>query len=602
MATTYLAPGVYIEEIDRGPKPIQGVGTNVTAFIGFTEKAEEPDPENNLFTQSILGKAQMITNWTQYQRHFGGMYEDAYLPYAVRGFFENGGVRCYVISIHARNALPGQVLVLGKNLRDPKKEGEPSLLIHTKKNVPADAEVKVNISLNAPKKKPAPTKSKTETPAAETKEGQATKVDPAPEEPNNPDDGQYDFWVTYTIKSKSANRFDKRIEEPIGVNLDKLPLYGGIDLASNHQLFDDLKVWCMTKPSQPTVERLPVEGEYTLRSGDTRIYLDVLPDAEQQLLRTKSDDETAIQIFKDNSAKLFRGDVPARKAIGALEALDDVNLLCAPDLMLAHQRKWISDKGLIDIQKAMLDHCKQTSYRFAILDAPYNKKSPKDVYDWRMETEQANFDSEHGALYYPWLQIMDPVTNKTMYIPPCGHMAGIYARSDTERGVHKAPANETVSFAIGVELNVTKGEQELLNPVGINCIRAFPGRGVRVWGARTLSSDPAWRYINVRRLFNYVEESIERNTQWIVFEPNDAFLWARVRRDISSFLRTVWLTGALFGASPQEAFYVKCDAETNPREIRDLGQMICEIGMAPVKPAEFVIFRFTQWAGPSAEE
>jgi hypothetical protein len=179
-------------------------------------------------------------------------------------------------------------------------------------------------------------------------------------------------------------------------------------------------------------------------------------------------------------------------------------------------------------------------------------------------------------------------------------MAGIWARNDNTRGVHKAPANEVVAGATGLANNVTKGEQDTLNPVGINCIRAFPGMGIRVWGARTLASNPSWRYLNVRRLFNYVEKSIERGTQWIVFEPNEPMLWARIRRDVSAFLSTVWSTGALFGGSPAEAFYVKCDEELNPPAIRDLGQLIIEIGMAPVKPAEFVIFRISQWS-PGAE-
>jgi phage tail sheath protein FI len=196
---------------------------------------------------------------------------------------------------------------------------------------------------------------------------------------------------------------------------------------------------------------------------------------------------------------------------------------------------------------------------------------------------------------------MDPVTNRPSNIPPAGHMAGIWARSDATRGVHKAPANEVVQGAIGLAYNTTKGEQDTLNPVGVNCIRAFPGRGIRVWGARTLSSNPSWRYLNVRRLFNYVEKSIEGGTQWVVFEPNNYDLWARVTRDITAFLKTVWATGALFGLTSDQAFYVKCDEETNPPELRDLGMLVTEIGMCPTKPAEFVIFRISQWAGPNAE-
>jgi len=179
-------------------------------------------------------------------------------------------------------------------------------------------------------------------------------------------------------------------------------------------------------------------------------------------------------------------------------------------------------------------------------------------------------------------------------------MVGIYNREDADRGVHKAPANAIVQGAIDVELLISKGEQDVLNPIGVNCIRSFPGRGIRVWGARTLSSNGAWRYINVRRLFIMVEASMEVGLAWVVFEPNDSTLWAKVVRDVSSFLKVVWRSGALFGTTPDAAFYVKCDEELNPHEIRDLGQLIIEVGLAPVKPAEFVIFRISQWAGPDA--
>jgi phage tail sheath protein FI len=222
--------------------------------------------------------------------------------------------------------------------------------------------------------------------------------------------------------------------------------------------------------------------------------------------------------------------------------------------------------------------------------------NPQQIKKWRMDT--AGFDSSYAALYYPWIQVMDPAKNIPMLVPPSGHMAGVWARNDNTRGVHKAPANEVIRGATGLAYNVTKGEQDTLNPNGVNCIRAFPGMGIRIWGARTLSSNPSWRYLNVRRLFNYVEKSIERGTQWVVFEPNDPFLWMRITRDVSAFLGTVWSQGALFGTTPDQAFYVKCDAELNPQATRDLGQLIVEIGMSPVKPAEFVIFRISQWAGP----
>jgi phage tail sheath protein FI len=207
------------------------------------------------------------------------------------------------------------------------------------------------------------------------------------------------------------------------------------------------------------------------------------------------------------------------------------------------------------------------------------------------------YDSKFAALYWPWIKTFDPSTGTSRFIPPSGHMAGVWARNDDTRGVHKAPANEVIRGVTSLQTQITKTEQELLNPIGVNCIRTFPGRGIRVWGARTLSSDAEWRYLNVRRLFNYLEESILQGTQWAVFEPNDPALWARIRRTISAFLTNEWRKGALFGLTPEQAFYVKCDSETNPAEGIDAGQVVCQIGVAPVKPAEFVVFQLSQFSG-----
>jgi hypothetical protein len=224
---------------------------------------------------------------------------------------------------------------------------------------------------------------------------------------------------------------------------------------------------------------------------------------------------------------------------------------------------------------------------------------PQDVLDWRMN--DAGYDSKYAALYWPWIEVMNPLTNKPLTIPPSGHIAGVWCRTDATRGVHKAPANEVTLGANSVAFQITHAEQGSLNKAGINCIRAFPGRGIRVWGARTLSSDPEWRYINVRRLFNYVSESIMQGTQWSVFEPNDQKLWIQLRIAASSFLTRTWREGALFGSSPEQAFFVKCDEETNPPDVIEAGQVVCEIGIAPVKPAEFVIFRLSQYAEGGGE-
>ena len=198
-------------------------------------------------------------------------------------------------------------------------------------------------------------------------------------------------------------------------------------------------------------------------------------------------------------------------------------------------------------------------------------------------------------MYYPWIEVMDLSTDKSIHMPPSGFMAGVWARTDNTRGVHKAPANEVVMGTTGLSYSVTKGEQDILNPIGVNCIRSFAGMGIRIWGARTLTSNALWRYVSVRRLFNMIETTIENSTQWTVFEPNDPRLWGKIRRDVGSFLTTQWNAGALYGGSPSQAFYVKCDEQTNPPESRELGRVVVEVGIAPVKPAEFVIFRISQW-------
>lgn len=292
----------------------------------------------------------------------------------------------------------------------------------------------------------------------------------------------------------------------------------------------------------------------------------------------------------------FQGDVATRKGMGGLEAVDEITMVCMPDLMTLASNG--DDTQLRDLQGKMIAHCEGSGDRMAILDAPPSLL-PQEILEWRMNT--AGYDSKFATLYYPWLEVMDPLTNQPLMVPPSGHVAGVWCRTDSTRGVHKAPANEVVMGVNGLGFQTTHAEQGGLNKVGINCIRSFPGRGIRIWGARTLSSDPEWRYINVRRLFNYIAESIMEGTQWSVFEPNDENLWLQLRIAATNFLTRTWREGALFGSTPEQAFFVKCDSETNPPDVIEAGQVICEIGIAPVKPAEFVIFRLSQYSAGAAD-
>lgn len=273
------------------------------------------------------------------------------------------------------------------------------------------------------------------------------------------------------------------------------------------------------------------------------------------------------------------GGSEASTGIQALEFIDEISICLAPGM-------WSSS-----VQSALIIHCETLKDRFAIIDPP----DELDIEGIREFREP--IDTKYAALYYPWLVVRDPLLKRDVHLAPSGHMAGIYARVDVERGVHKAPANEVVRgirFRDGFVRDVSKREQDLLNPRNINALRNFPGRGQRVWGARVLTSDASWKYINVRRLFIFVEESIDEGTQWVVFEPNDEPLWARVRATITNFLTTVWRSGALEGTKPEEAFFVKCDLTTMTQADIDNGRLICIIGIAPVKPAEFVIFRIQQ--------
>jgi hypothetical protein len=265
-----------------------------------------------------------------------------------------------------------------------------------------------------------------------------------------------------------------------------------------------------------------------------------------------------------------------RTGIQALEDVEDVSLVAVPGM-------WS-----VTVQSALLAHCQRLRNRFAVLD-PQSGLTVQEVQAFRSKLE-----SQYAALYHPWLQVLDPLTGKNIDVPPSGHMTGLYARVDNLRGVHKAPANETIAVITGLADDINTREQDVLNPVGINALRTFPNRGVRVWGARTLSGTPEWRYINVRRLFIYIEESIRVGTQWVVFEPNNESLWALVRQAVTNFLDTVWRTGALEGTRQEQAFYVRCDRSTMSEDDISNGRLVVEIGIAPTKPAEFVIFRFRQ--------
>jgi phage tail sheath protein FI len=505
---TYLAPGVYVEEVEAGSRPIEGVGTAVAAFVGFAAQGPFHTPT-------------LVTNWGQFTQTFGDFVKGYYLAQAVYGYFLNGGTTCYVVRVGGE--------------RDNGDGSRPEL--------PAGPQAMLGgyrIRAKA---------------LGNSRPGHVT-VEVADAEGENPPDDRFTLLVKQggKVVETFPNVTTKRGKENV--------------------------VTVVTEQSKViTIEE--VTGGALAKPDKGSVALREEPAPAPAPARIAADD--------------YVGDVADRTGFGGLEAIDEITMVAVPDLIGPYEQGLIDMDAVKAVQGAMIAHCEEMGDRMAIIDPPQGL-SPQQVREWRLDT--AGYDSKYAAMYYPWVKVFDPATGTTMAIPPSGHMAGVWARTDSTRGVHKAPANEVVRGAVALQTQLTKAEQELLNPIGVNCIRSFPGRGIRVWGARTLSStDPAWRYLNVRRLFNYLEESILNGTQWVVFEPNDDALWARVRRTISAFLVMEWRKGALFGLTPDEAFYVKCDRDTNPAESIDAGQVVCEVGVAPVKPAEFVIFRLAQFSG-----
>jgi phage tail sheath protein FI len=505
----YLSPGVYVEEVEAGSRPIEGVSTAVAAFVGMAKQGPVNEPT-------------LVANWGQFVSTFGDYLEGSYLAHAVYGYFNNGGGVAYVVRVGA-----------GGDGKTTQPAAKAELTTGGEKNALAYR--------------------------VTAKEGGTGGNDLSVEVADAGDGNGENFKLVVKQGAKEVESFDNVTTKKGRTNVATV-----VNAQSKLiELEEAAQAGALERPATGTTAKLA--GGAAGSAAPARV--------------TPQD---------------YVGDAAARTGFSGLEAIEEITMLSVPDLMAAYQQRLLDLEGVQAVQLAMIAHCELMGDRLAILDPPPGLNA-QQIKEWRVD--KAGYDSKQAALYWPWIKVFDPASGQNIFVPPSGHMAGIWARNDATRGVHKAPANEVVRGAITIELNITRGEHDLLNPQGINVIRSFPGRGIRVWGARTLSSDPAWRYINVRRLFNYLEESIMQGTQWVVFEPNDFDLWQRIRRTISAFLVRQWRDGALFGQTPAEAFYVKCDSETNPAEMIDAGQVTCEIGIAPVKPAEFVVFRLAQFSG-----
>lgn len=579
----YLSPGVYVEEYDSGATPMQGVSTSTAGFVGLAERGP------------VIGQPQLVTSFSDYKRMYGGYLSDAaygnnrFLPYAVEQFFANGGARAYIM-----RAVPADAKAAGITA---------GVLKITAANPGAWAEdLRVVVS-------PA-SKAKTQVLAASGADLTLKNADGF-----NPGDVVELFDGKSTAYATIKNVLDKVITLDAPCALDVADAKVGtakyiktceislsVLLGEEAEVYENLSlkadalnyVCAKTAKSELiSVEVLPVKAAPAPakeKDKDGKEIPAPAPKAapivpfalcgggKEELVLTLQGGSNGSVLTVTPDTFLGKDDGPGRRTgLQAFQENSNVSIMAIPGVTAP------------EVQAALIAFCENKKSCFAILDVPMELKKTNDVAAFR-----DMYDSTYAAMYHPWLEMYDAGAKRSAYFPPSGAMAGIYARTDIERGVHKAPANEVVRGCTGLSCSYNEGEQDILNPMGVNLIRAFTGRGIRVWGARTISSNGLWKYLNVRRLFIYVEESIKANTNWVVFEPNSSVLWSRVTRTIETFLATCWRDGALAGSTPSEAFFVECGPTTMTQDDIDNGRLICKIGIAPVKPAEFVIFRITQ--------
>ena len=590
----YLSPGVYVEEYDSGATPMQGVSTSTAGFVGLAERGP------------VIGQPQLVTSFADYTRMYGGYlskagYGDArYLPYAVEQFFMNGGARAYIM-----RAVPGDAKAASLTT---------GVLRVTAANPGAWAE-KMRVTV---------------VPSSKAKT-QVFDVDGADLTLKNADGFNAGDVVELFDGKTTAYATIKSVLDKV-ITLDAPCTLAVADTkvgTSKYIRTCEITITARLDDTVETYENLSLKPEAlnyapvkTAKSDLIRV--EVLPGKPAAAAAPAPVAKDENKDNKDKKDALAAAPAPAKAAgitpydlcagvgegmVLTLEGGSDGSVLnVTPDAYIGADDgpgkrtglQAFQENGVVsvlaipgvtapEVQAALIGFCENRKSCFAILDVPMDLKKTNDVATFR-----DMYDSTYAAMYHPWLQMFDAGAKRTDYFPPSGAMAGIYARSDNSRGVHKAPANEVVRGCTGLSCNYNVGEQDILNPIGVNLIRALPGQGIRVWGARTISSNGLWKYVNVRRLFIYIEESIKANTNWVVFEPNSETLWSRVTRTIETFLATCWRDGALAGSSPEQAFFVECGPTTMTQDDIDNGRLICQIGIAPVKPAEFVIFRITQ--------
>jgi phage tail sheath protein FI len=646
----YLAPGVYVEETSFRAKSIEGVSTTTTGFIGPTRYGPldiEPEIITRLveFERTYGGKEKL-----HFLNNTDTSIEDIdnYMWHAARAFFAEGGKRLYVSRVfraieEADQGSPGGSPPgpsAGFSFADI-TSGAAALQVRAR--FPGEAgDANVTFAFNAGQNVLV-----NETPSSGFTPGVRSLLDRdvvmIRDVPGSTAPGAVnDFFLAQRDPSTGAWTFDDGAGGVVALSV----LTGGSEM---RVVTIAVTVQPFAVGSEPYIERdLPLDPQHRRANAPDSLFdafaphtpdptdptrkmiaslsrartvpiiidgydttptgLDVLQAITSlkpsvvtalQALTSKNpvDFQVTIQIANGNDgirppASAYEGDVnpinDAKTGFHQFEDLEDISIVAAPGSTYKYRDAGYGPEART-IVRQLIRHAERMRYRIAVIDSGDNQSISE------VRAMRAELDSTYAALYYPWVRVMDPFTQRENYMPPSGFVSGIYARNDINRAVYKAPANEVVNLALGFERFLNKSQQEVLNPEGVNCFRFFEGRGMRLWGARTISSDPEWKYVNLRRYFAYLERSIDKGTQWAVFEPNGEQLWANVRRTIEDFLLNEWQNGALLGEKPEKAYFVKCDRSTMSQNDLDNGRLIVLVGVAPLRPAEFVIFRIGQW-------
>jgi phage tail sheath protein FI len=623
----YLAPGVFVEETSFRQKTIEGVSTSTTAFVGPTRFGPES------------GEPPLLTSFSEFERIYGGIDQleftddgeptHNYLAHAVRAYFEEGGRRLYVsrvvdsVAVRASATISSSPSVISIAARHRGQAGNFSMTMIFKTGE--------NILGEVPRDPTQPLSTDTVPVLRGVRNGDMVLAVPV----GSPA-GDRELYEVEDFIDGGRNTFRLIPAEPTSPNeVLGLDQFGTIQLLTVSVItgemgrFGDQQSWedlnfrethsqsffqvfqpSPTNPTDPPINlrtELYVPLAVTVDSTD---HLEAVSDLLEQVSRSSSvesspsldildglndadstDATRSTRIFLvggTDGPRLSSGDYEGsedepKSGIKTLEDLEGISIIAAP----GSTHNLGSDTGA-DVRRLLISHCERMRYRVAVLDSVDGQLISE------IRADRSSIDTTRAGLYYPWVEIADPLTETDILLPPSGFVTGIFARNDVERGVHKAPANEVLRLAKSLEVNINKAQQEVLNPDGINVIRFFEGRGYRIWGARTATSDPEWKYMNVRRYFAFLERSIEKGTQWAVFENNGRTLWSNVQSTIQDFLFNEWKEDHLAGATPDEAYFVRCDRSTMTQNDIDNGRMICLIGVAPLRPAEFVVFRIGQ--------